>query len=71
MIQHENCKNPKEVMAQLGDEFRMPPIMEQMQWNGNPVGVIHELKWRDILTDLIKKCIDWLNSQSDLSVDPS
>ena len=37
MIQLENCKNLKEVMAQLGDESECRRYIEQMRWNGNPV----------------------------------
>jgi transposase-like protein len=37
MIQLTNCKNLKEVMAQLGDESECRAYMEQMRWNGNPV----------------------------------
>ena len=37
MIQLTNCKNLKQVMAQLGDESACREYMEQMRWNGNPV----------------------------------
>jgi transposase-like protein len=37
MIQLTECKNLKEVMAQLGDESECRAYMEQMRWNGNPV----------------------------------
>ena len=35
MIQLTECKNLKEVMAQLGDESECRAYMEQMRWNGN------------------------------------
>jgi transposase-like protein len=37
MIQLTNCKNLKQVMAQLGDETQCREYMEQMRWNGNPI----------------------------------
>jgi transposase-like protein len=37
MIQLQNCKNLKEVMAQLKDESECRAYMEQMRWNGKPV----------------------------------
>jgi hypothetical protein len=37
MIQLTECKNLKEVMAQLGDESECRAYMEQMRWNGQPV----------------------------------
>jgi transposase-like protein len=37
MIQLTNCKNLKEVMAQLGDEQECRAYMELMRWNGKPV----------------------------------
>ncbi|HET6254804.1 MAG TPA: IS1595 family transposase [Puia sp.] len=37
MIQLQNCKNLKEVMAQLGDESECRAYMEEMRWNGNPI----------------------------------
>lgn len=35
MIQLTNCKNLKEVMAQLGDESKCREYMEFMRWNGD------------------------------------
>lgn len=37
MIQLTNCKNLKEVMAQLGNESECRAYMELMRWDGNPV----------------------------------
>lgn len=37
MIQLTNCKNLKEVMAQLKDEGECRAYMEEMRWNGKPV----------------------------------
>lgn len=37
MIQLTNCKNLKEVTAQLGDETKCREYMEFMRWNGNPI----------------------------------